>query len=209
MKRFYAIPTILLIATLLLLVGCDDGGNAPTDENDFQAQQQDLVNQYMAQLTAARPYPLAQMTDSLELKQITEKLLRFNDPNKISYAYRLNMLGEVIDYQVVQGKVSSNQSQMTTTTQVKCYKEDIDDTCVTTDSPGDDGSFGLNEPGIFFFNTDGILIQWGLTVTDYQLSDAPMQIDENNHLIYIVGSEPSSSYLIESTEEEAPSTPAP
>jgi hypothetical protein len=92
--------------------------------------------------------------DSLECKNLKERKRQDEDPNRVTYLYLVNMQGEPFAYWVVKGKVSSNQSQMAPMDQAiqMCgYSE-----CWTmAESPGDDGSFGPNEDGIFFFTTDG------------------------------------------------------
>jgi len=60
----------------------------------------------------------------------------------------------------------------------------------TTAAPGGDGSYGENEPGIFF-TTEDIYITWnGL----YQYSDAPLKVDSVTHRIegLIEGAKPTS-----------------
>ena len=140
-----------------------------------QIEGQKVVQVYQDRLTSAVPYPLDEMTDSTERRNIRERLLRFNDPSKIGYVYELTDFGQVIAYFTISGKVSSISSQLTPTSQTTCIPiANRDDPCFVVDSPMDDGSYGPSEDGVFFFTTEGVLMQWnGL----YQYSDYPLEID--------------------------------
>lgn len=117
-----------------------------------------------------------QPNDGLECRNLAEKKRRDEDPNRISYVYELSWTGEFIGYYVVKGKVSSNQSQMGPMDSVLEYGCS---SCtggygnVVVEAPGDDGSYGPNEDGIFFFTVDGNKITWNGM---YQQSDKPLAI---------------------------------
>lgn len=113
---------------------------------------------------------------SLECVNLAEKKRRDEDPTRITYVYTLSWTGEFIGYYVAKGKVSSNQSQMGPMDQVLEYG------CrncsggfgnVVVEAPGDDGSYGPNEDGVFFFTPDGNKITWNGM---YQQSDKPLSI---------------------------------
>lgn len=44
------------------------------------------------------------------------------------------------------------------------------------EAAGDDGSFGPNESGIFFFTTEGVMVTYS---GEYVLSDAPLKLSDN------------------------------
>jgi hypothetical protein len=129
------------------------------------------------QLTSV-PYPEAQMKDSLERRNLRERLIRFNKANKVGYLYVMSF-GKFVGYYVVKGKVSSTQSQMTNADQTW----DCGDSCTAVvESMGDDGSFGPNEGGnrgVFFFTSSGVMVE---TTLDWVYSDAPLRIDVPNLL---------------------------
>lgn len=115
-----------------------------------------------------------QQNESQECVNLKRKFDRDNDANRITYVYLLSWTGEFIGYYVVKGKVSSNQSQMApmdSSVRICTY---ADSGCYALgEAPGDDGSYGPNEDGIFFFTVDGTKITWnGL----YQQSDKPLTI---------------------------------
>lgn len=187
MKRFLVL--IPLVAVLLLGVGCyGEGGNKAAD---IQKTSQDLSGEYQSRLQAAVPYPIDQMNYSLERQNLRERLLRFNDPNKLGYVYEMSWTGQVVAYYTIKGKVSSMDSQMTTADTLYCTGGGESKSCAVIRSPGDDGSWGPNEGGIFFFTTEGVMLEWnGL----WQYSDAPLQINEAGLIVrYIPGSTPSNT----------------
>lgn len=112
--------------------------------------------------------------ESQECINLAKKLKRDGDPNRITYVYLLSWSGEFIGYYTVKGKVSSNQSQMAPMdSSVRICDWNSADCYALGEAPGDDGSYGPNEDGIFFFTTDDTKITWnGL----YQQSDRPLNI---------------------------------
>lgn len=121
------------------------------------------------QQSKAVPYPSEKLTDSTERRNLRERLLRTNDPNRQGFVYLMNY-GQIVGYYAIKGKVSSTQSAMLPTDKVvDRYEGDV-----VVQAPGDDGSYGDNEPGIFFFTTDGVMVSTSL---DYIESDAPLPID--------------------------------
>jgi hypothetical protein len=164
-RRIYA-----AIAAMVLTVGLS--ACSADSQTSAQSKGQDDTEQAFKQQSAAVPYPVAQLTDSLERRNLKEKLLRQNKPNSIGYVYILGVNGTAIGYFTIKGKVSSTQSQMTTTDLVvdRCSSS----TCpVVVTAPGDDGSYGENEKGIFFFTTEGALVE---TSMDYFVSDQPLPV---------------------------------
>lgn len=134
------------------LAGCSSQG--VQEYNDRQA----LNSQY-------------NVDNSLELKNLREKRDREDDPNAIRYVYVMSY-ATVIGYYVAEGKISSSGSQIAPETEfVKPC-----DTCdrYIVESAKDDGSYGEGDPGIFFFTTEGAMIETSL---DYITSDVPLKLD--------------------------------
>lgn len=168
---------IVLVATAIALAAV---ATAYAGKPDWLGQMEKQSDRIAAQQIPAVPYPEAQMRDSLERRNLRERLLRFNRPQKIGYLYLMSF-GKFVGYYVVKGKVSSTQSQMTNTNQT--FREGSRDTDgLVVESIGDDGSFGINEggeQGIFFFTATGVLVE---TTLDWVYSDAPLKIDVPNLL---------------------------
>ena len=180
MKKLLLIPLALLLFVLLTAESCEDEPPKNTN-NEFINQAQKTVQEYQSKFESAVPYPVGQISDSLERRQQVEKLLRFNDPNKIGYVYLFADTGQLVGFYTIKGKVSSTQSQLTVTNQTQCYKEDIDDQCVVLESPSDDGSYGPNEDGIFFFTTEGVYVGWN---GKYLYLDSPLQVTTEPLVVY-------------------------
>lgn len=156
-----AIATIAALA-LLALAGCT--GPEKTEQNDPTANAN-----YVAQ---KKNDPIPNLSDSLERSNIIEHLKRNNAPDRIRYIYLLADTGGVYAYYVIKGKVTSTGAQLTPT-------DDIVDACnadfcpQVVQGPTDDGSFGGDEGGIYFFTDTGVEVQWN---GRWLLTDAPMQI---------------------------------
>ncbi len=143
---------------------------------DYQNKQGAVSNQVAELAMTAVPYPLPQIQAKggfLELRNLRERLLRFNDANKIGYVYLVSLTGKPFGYYTIKGKISSTQSQMTVPVQGhNCCGGGT----WTTPSVGDDGSFGEEEggsQGVFFFTTTGVMIE---TDQPFVYSDAPLPL---------------------------------
>lgn len=154
--------------TLVFSAGCT--APTPGKPSAQKAGQQQTETAFSQQSTAV-PYPVDQLRDSTERRNVRERLLRFNKPNRIGYVYIMSF-GKVIGYYTIAGKISNPDSQMTTSDLVVKRGCGGGSSClVTVTAPGDDGSYGPNEAGIFFFTTEGALVE---TSQDYLYSDQPI-----------------------------------
>lgn len=172
-------------ALVLSLAACTE-----EPKTDAQSTGQRQTETAFAQQQGAVPYPAEQLKDSLERRNIKERLLRYNNPNKIGYIYLLTDTGGIYTYFTIKGKVSSTDSQMTTNTLLvdPCNRTG-EDCPQPVDAPGDDGSYGPNEPGIFFFTGDGVMVTWN---GRYLLTDAPLKIEDKGLVLtYVDGSKPT------------------
>lgn len=126
-----------------------------------------------AQFNAAVPYPFAHAapSDPLERKNLAFRLTQYNSRGDVNYVYVFTFSGQVVGYYVIQGKVSSTSSQMTST--------QITSGCGTNcglavDAIGDDGSYGPEEGGqfgVFFRTAGGALVETDLP---FLVSNAPI-----------------------------------
>lgn len=111
----------------------------------------------------------SQITNSLEKQNLEKKRDKEEDPNAIRYLYIINF-GQIVGYYVTQGKISSNGSQIGPESEiVKRWSDGY-----VLDSAKDDGTYGDGDPGVFFFTTDGVMVETSL---DYIQSDQPINID--------------------------------
>ena len=197
-KKMFGSAT-LLIAVCAMLAGCGD-------DDSSQAKNQAITEAYATKLTAARPYPLAAMRDSAERANLTERLLRMNNPNKVGYVTELTQNGQILAHYVIKGKISSTASQLTNTQNVieKCGYGHY---CpVAVESMGDDGSYGPEEggdDGIFFFTANGVLVEYnGL----WMYTDAPMTMTTPPLLTMDGNATPSSTAHVLGSRPAAPAT---
>jgi hypothetical protein len=149
MRRF-----ALALAAVLMLAGCT-GGSA-----------QDKAREEAQAAKAEGP--------SLEKTNLAEKRKREEVADAIRYVYLMNF-GQIVGYYVTKGKVSSSGSQATPVDSVFWTCRDSHG-CqpVVADGPQDDGSYGVGDPGIFFFLADGTMV---VTSLDYVQSDRPLPVN--------------------------------
>lgn len=212
-KKFTIIPA-MLIAGGLMLTACSTGSNAdPTTASPTGAaaisQGQVLKDGAAATGTLAANAQVAKFDKSIfdqyhgptdEMTNDSKRDLTLNDPNRVGYVYIMSGYGQLIANYTILGKVSSTTSQLT-------ESQDIvdDNNCVTgvvdgggsnagytkgacsdiVDSLGDDGTYGGEEPGIFFYTTSGVLVEWGSSVI-WGYGDAPMGLTSKPVLTYNV-----------------------
>ena len=167
MKKF-AVMVLSLLLAAAALAGCEE------EKNSAQSSGQQLTEDAFAQQQAAVPYPKEALKDSLERRNLKERLLRTNDANKIGYVYLLSFTGQPLGYYTIKGKVSNTDSQMTTSELIYRYCANSSCSDHPVPAPGDDGSYGPNESGNFFFTTEGAFVETDLT---YLYSDQPLPID--------------------------------
>lgn len=111
--------------------------------------------------------------ESLECKNLREKEKRNSDPNRIGYVYLYNFDGSIKGYFVVKGKVSSTQSQMGGMDMIVDVCKNSDYCPEVMEAAGDDGTYGPNESGIFFFLANGTMVTYS---GEYILTDKPLEL---------------------------------
>lgn len=159
MKRW--LIALALVPSLFLLGACSSGNieqNDPVADSNFAAQKEND--------------PIPPLSDSLERGNIIEHLKRNNQADRVRYIYLLADTGGIYAYFVIKGKVTSTGAQLTPT-------DDIVDPCTAdfcptvVQGPTDDGSYGGDEGGIYFFTDTGMEVQWN---GRWLLTDEPLKI---------------------------------
>lgn len=146
---------VAIISAMFLMIGLTACAN-------------DGVDEYQDRIELNKQYD---KDESLELRNLQEKRDREDDPSAVRYLYLMSF-GQIIGYYVTTGKVSSSASQIAPETEFVRPCTGCDRSLV--ESPKDDGSYGEGDPGIFFFTSDGVMVETSL---DYIQSDAPLAID--------------------------------
>lgn len=175
MNRKITTTIAAVLTGAFLLMGassCEDAAEPSNARKEGQA----LTQKAYDQQSKAVPYPADEMRDSLERRNLDERLLRQNDPKRVGYVYFFPFGSDTaLGYWTIKGKVSSTQSQMTPSDEVINW--DCGAECgssLTAEAPGDDGSFGENEKGVFFFTTEDAMIQ--VCESCYVYSDQPVAL---------------------------------
>ncbi len=175
MKKLIVI--LLTFLMLFSLMGCND--DKETGGGTAQKEEMKITNINQLRLQTATPPPIIER--SLERENLKERLIRFNDENKVSYIYLLSDMGSVITFFPIKGKVSSVNSMLTTTEQIVEGGYSSSHWGVTISSPDLDGSYGSNGDAIFFFTTEGVYCEWN---GKYFLCDRPLKLTTTPILIY-------------------------
>ena len=170
---------VILLTFLMLssLIGCNDDDE--TGWGTAQKEEMKITNINQLRLQVATPPPVIEK--SLERENLKERLIRFNDENKVSYIYLLSDMGSVITFFPIRGKVSSVNSMLTTTEQIVTGGYSDNRWGVAISSPDLDGSYGSNGDAIFFFTTEGVYCEWN---GKYFLCDRPLKLTTAPILIY-------------------------
>lgn len=169
--------SVIVMMLMFVLSGCVEPPK-PAAKSAQQTEQMTL-EQSQAALVAGQPAPI--MTYSLERENIKKRLERFNDPNKVGYLYTLTDNGQIVNFYVVKGKISSVNSYMTTAEQIICQggrfgtsdSGGSDYQCLTMEAPDSDGSYGTNGEAIFWFDVNDVYGEWN---GKYQYLDQPLQL---------------------------------
>lgn len=165
MNRSKIAAIALLAVAGMVLGGCTNNNEAAT--NATKARQD----------KAAKVVLCGEANESLECKNLKERERRNSQPSAIGYVYLYNFDGTVKGYFTIKGKVSSTQSQMGAMDIIADACLETSDYCPEVmEAAGDDGSFGPNESGIFFFTTEGVMVTYS---GEYVLSDAPLKLSTN------------------------------
>lgn len=177
MKKLLLI--IPLAVGTLLLTGCSDSVAKTSTANKEQLLIEDNQNKLL------EVQPPAKLDWSLERENINKRTNLWNDANKISYIYLINY-GKVMAFYTIKGKVSSVNSQISNPealiTRWSGTSESVSGHYIdgVLPSPAEDGSYGTNGDGIFFFTTEGAYVEWA---GDYMLADQPLKLTTQPELI--------------------------
>ncbi|MFA6445756.1 MAG: hypothetical protein WCW14_00710 [Candidatus Paceibacterota bacterium] len=172
MKFLKVLLSAVLVVLSVIVSGCDL--DQPTSAQIEMAQNED--NQQ--RLIKAIPAPKLQT--SLERKNLVRRLERINREEMVSYVYLISY-GKVMAYHVIRGKVSSLNSYLTAMERVERFGSTTSTIqYIPMEAPDQDGSYGKNADGIFFFTTEDAYVEWK---GDYQWSDQPFKLSQPPELI--------------------------
>jgi hypothetical protein len=162
MKR---IVIFALAATFALggLTACEEAPSSVKEDRKLTEQNQSKKNKVVG-------FPkVKNFAESQQLKRYYEEV---DDPNRTGYVYLLNY-GKIMAEYTVKGKVSSLNSSFTAPETAQKVCDGCDRQVLPQAEP--DGSYGDYPDGIFFWTTDGVLIEWS---GDYQYSTERLELRE-------------------------------
>jgi len=150
------LKTIISSLCLIVLVGC----GKPVDTGETTAQEMEFTESNHKRLLKSTPPPKLKV--SLERVNLKRYLEEINKEDRISYVYLVSY-GKVMAHYTIKGKVTYCSSKLTTRDQVIELGGKMSQGGVsrhTVESPGLDGSYGPSEDAVFFWTTEGALVQW-------------------------------------------------
>lgn len=150
---------IAAIAALTLALGLTACSSDGTDEYEQRKNDNAAVKQIVGD------------GETLEQSNLLERLRRQSKPTAIGYVY-LTTFGQPIGYYVIKGKVSNAGSQLAPEQEVLRRCSGCEQ--FLSDGPQDDKTYGVGDPGIFFFTAEGTMVE---TDFDYIYSDQPLDLD--------------------------------
>jgi hypothetical protein len=168
------------------MAGCVQDGNIP-QQSSQEIEQQNMESQ---QQTMINNVPAPILSKSLERENIAARLQVLNDNSKVFYVYLVNY-GKVMAFYTAKGKVSSLNSYMTPMQRIVADQACLDNcwgssSCdksgcyFTVEAPDQDGSYGENDNGVFFFTTEGAYVEWH---GDYLVSDFALSLSTPAELV--------------------------
>ena len=172
---------LVLVLTLTLafgMVGCEEGENNLEGEGTVS----DILAQFELQNTLSTNQPTpTEFEYSLERYNLIKRAYWINGQRDIANSLALPVSdmpigyvalfaydGTMIAAHAVVGKVSSLNSYLTKDTHCEVIDRNDGDVILCRSLADVDGSYGVNDNGIFFFNTYGEYIEWNGT---YYYSD--------------------------------------
>lgn len=184
MQKQTLFSILLVLMCFAFLAGCFETNKEYSESSkavsSIQAADQKATADTFKRLMISVPPP--KPSDSVERRNLSKRLNRFNVADKISYIYLVDF-GKIMGFFVVKGKVSSVNSMLTNTEQL------VDDgqgnsygrgNVHVVPSPDLDGSYGSNGNAIFFFNDKDVYIEWNGV---YMLTDQYIKLDQPPELI--------------------------
>ena len=169
-KLLLIILTVALLGFGLVFSGCDDSGSYKDKQNTLNAGNKLSANQATPTDVdySLERYNLIRRTYWVNGQREKAMSLPCSVTKPLGYIVLITEGGAILGSFIVDGKVTSLNSFLTP-----------DTTRPNSDGaewlPDVDGSYGVNDDGIFFFTPDGKYIEWTGT---YLYSDMPFIVDD-------------------------------
>jgi hypothetical protein len=158
MKKSFAIIALLVLVLSILLSACATG-YVPTPEPDPLSAQKDAARKASTEARASTG------GESIEIRNIQERITRTNLPGHVGFIYFVSPYdGTVILKATFVGKPTSTSKRLDPSETYEWAKsvdcgESYCDEALQYENVGADGSYGSSTPGIFWFTTDGQMME--------------------------------------------------
>ena len=158
MKKYLIGLIAIIILSLAIFTGC-------TTQSAMQSEY-DITKAQLGKFQENQPIPQLEFSNTRQA--VIDRIVRWSDPNKISYIYLVSF-GRVMAYYTVKGSVECKQSYLSPITAPWGNSNGY----TTIDLPDVDGTYGDNMDSIFFFTTEGVYVEWH---GDYMWTDQPLKL---------------------------------
>lgn len=173
MKRFLIVAT--LVVFVVTLAGCAGGSNS--QKLAGQNYKTEQAEQQKALARAQKQVPVEYPGDFDDRRNINERNVRLNDPNKITYIYELAWSGQVVLHDTAKGPITPCSTQILPDQGPVRYRGDD----LVVPQPEPNGTFAGSEADcIFYFTPQGAYREW---VGGYFMSDQPLSITNPVQLV--------------------------
>jgi len=135
----------------------------------YAARKKEQAGMKDTKVSAMAATPIPAITHFQERKTIAKWAERWDKPSVPCYVYIVSY-GTILGYYVSDGKPSSTRSYLFP--EWESYNGNF--ALPTSDI---DGTYGENNPGIRFFTSSGIAVEWGGSGASYIYSDAPLKLN--------------------------------
>ncbi len=156
MKKFFSI--IMLLAMAAMLMGNDGGCDGSQAQKQARAKIENTES-----LMSKQPTPKIEF--SMDRYLTAQRLIRFNDPNKMSYLYVVLLDGTWIQTTII-GKLTSTTKRLTS-------PENTTNIGYGNQAPDEMGTWGSSDPAKIGMTTLGSLIEFG-GFSSYIYSEVPL-----------------------------------
>lgn len=184
MKKGFTLIELLVVIAIVAIVGILAFSNAGCDLEppDPSSARVEMAQNESNQQRMIKAVPTPSLQTSLERKNLARRLEQVNKESMSSFIYLISY-GRVMAFYAVSGKVSSLNSYMTAMERVEefgSFMSNYGPTYLPLEAPDQDGTYGHNVEGIFFFTADGAYVEWN---GEYIWSNQPLSISQPPELV--------------------------
>lgn len=184
---------------LFLAVAVFAGNTSSCENSNPEAQRQTTLKQQNTEsLMIKQPAPMVGF--SMDRYILAQRLVRFNNPNKMSYLYMFFQNGSVLQISIV-GKLTSTSKRLTDPQAYVTSKMPNVDTYRSDriDVADEMGTWGSSEPAKVGLTTMGSLLEFG-GFTGYVYSETPLNFKSGEKEVVVVQVEASDAERTQLTE---------